>query len=191
MTMENEVAARNRVVAATFAEAARLHECMRNLDPTPILAAVDAIDAAITAGGKVLVFGNGGSAADAQHFAAEFVGRFGRERRALAAVALTADASVLTAVSNETMASSTYSPGRSKLSAVAKTSSSVFQPAAARPMWHMPSPRRVRWASTPSHSLVVAEVWSPRRRASLSSFLATRHRGFRNSTVRYSTSSAI
>ncbi len=101
MTMENEVAARNRFVAATFAEAARLHECMRDLDPTPILAAVDAIGAAITAGGKVLVFGNGGSAADAQHFAAEFVGRFGRERRALAAVALTADASVLTAVSND------------------------------------------------------------------------------------------
>ena len=101
MTMENELAARNRFVAATFAEAARLHECRRDLEPTPILAAVDAIDAAITAGGKALVFGNGGSAADAQHFAAEFVGRFGRERRALAAVALTADASVLTAVSND------------------------------------------------------------------------------------------
>jgi D-sedoheptulose 7-phosphate isomerase len=49
----------------------------------------------------VLVFGNGGSAADAQHVAAEFVGRFQRERRALAAVALTTDPSILTAIGND------------------------------------------------------------------------------------------
>ena len=49
----------------------------------------------------MLVFGNGGSAADAQHFAAEFVGRFQRERRALAAVALTTDTSILTAIGND------------------------------------------------------------------------------------------
>ena len=49
----------------------------------------------------LLVFGNGGSAADAQHFAAEFVGRFQRERRALAAVALTTDTSILTAMGND------------------------------------------------------------------------------------------
>jgi len=49
----------------------------------------------------VLLFGNGGSAADAQHLAAEFVGRFQRERRALAAIALTADTSVLTAIGND------------------------------------------------------------------------------------------
>jgi D-sedoheptulose 7-phosphate isomerase len=51
--------------------------------------------------GKVLAFGNGGSAADAQHFAAELVGRFLRERRPLPALALTTDASVLTAVAND------------------------------------------------------------------------------------------
>jgi D-sedoheptulose 7-phosphate isomerase len=56
---------------------------------------------AITAGGKVLVCGNGGSAADAQHFAAEFVGRFERERPGLAAVALTTDTSILTAIGND------------------------------------------------------------------------------------------
>ena len=52
-------------------------------------------------GGKLLVMGNGGSAADAQHFAAELVGRFLRERRALPAIALTTDTSILTAVGND------------------------------------------------------------------------------------------
>ena len=49
----------------------------------------------------MLVFGNGGSASDAQHFAAEFVGRFQRERRAAAAIALTTDTSILTAIGND------------------------------------------------------------------------------------------
>jgi len=52
-------------------------------------------------GGKVLIMGNGGSAADAQHFAAELVGRYRRERRALPAIALTTDTSILTSVSND------------------------------------------------------------------------------------------
>ncbi len=56
---------------------------------------------ALRAGGKVLIFGNGGSAADAQHIAAELMGRFERERPALAAVALTVDSSMLTAWSND------------------------------------------------------------------------------------------
>jgi len=55
----------------------------------------------LRAGGKVLVMGNGGSAADAQHFAAELVGRFLLERRALPAIALTTDTSILTAVAND------------------------------------------------------------------------------------------
>jgi D-sedoheptulose 7-phosphate isomerase len=55
----------------------------------------------LAAGGKVLLFGNGGSAADAQHVAAELVGRFEKERDALAAVALTTDTSILTAVAND------------------------------------------------------------------------------------------
>lgn len=55
----------------------------------------------LLAGGRVLAFGNGGSAADAQHFVAELVGRFGRERRGLSAIALTTDPSVVTAVSND------------------------------------------------------------------------------------------
>ncbi|GHC95178.1 phosphoheptose isomerase [Pseudorhodoferax aquiterrae] len=67
----------------------------------PIAAAVQAILVSVTSGGKVLACGNGGSAADAQHFAAEFVGRFERERPELGAIALTTDSSILTAVAND------------------------------------------------------------------------------------------
>jgi D-sedoheptulose 7-phosphate isomerase len=52
-------------------------------------------------GGKIMICGNGGSASDSQHFAAEIVGRFQKERRALAAIALTTDTSILTSVSND------------------------------------------------------------------------------------------
>lgn len=61
----------------------------------------EAIIAALREGKKVLLMGNGGSAADAQHFAAELVGRFLSERRALPAIALTTDTSILTAVGND------------------------------------------------------------------------------------------
>ena len=67
----------------------------------PIAAAVQAILACVTSGGKVLACGNGGSAADCQHFAAEFVGRFERERPELGAIALTTDSSIMTAVAND------------------------------------------------------------------------------------------
>ena len=56
---------------------------------------------ALRAGGKVLAFGNGGSAADAQHFAAELVGRYLKDRAAWPAIALTTDTSILTAVAND------------------------------------------------------------------------------------------
>lgn len=56
---------------------------------------------ALKDGGKILFCGNGGSAADSQHLAAEFVNRFQRDRRALAAVALTTDTSVLTSIGND------------------------------------------------------------------------------------------
>jgi len=67
----------------------------------PIAQAIQAILASVTSGGKVLACGNGGSAADAQHFAAEFVGRFERERPELAAIALTTDTSIITAIAND------------------------------------------------------------------------------------------
>jgi D-sedoheptulose 7-phosphate isomerase len=67
----------------------------------PIAAAVQAMLTCVTSGGKVLACGNGGSAADAQHFAAEFVGRYERERPELAAIALTTDSSIITAIAND------------------------------------------------------------------------------------------
>lgn len=67
----------------------------------PIAAATQAILASVTSGGKVLACGNGGSAADAQHFAAEFVGRYERERPELGAIALTTDTSIITAIAND------------------------------------------------------------------------------------------
>lgn len=66
-----------------------------------LLEAADAIARCFRAGGKLLIFGNGGSAADAQHLAAEFVNRFLRPRGALAALALTTDTSVLTSIGND------------------------------------------------------------------------------------------
>jgi D-sedoheptulose 7-phosphate isomerase len=67
----------------------------------PIILAADKISGALLAGRKILICGNGGSAADAQHFAAEIVGRFTRERSAWPALALTTDTSTLTAVAND------------------------------------------------------------------------------------------
>lgn len=66
-----------------------------------MVAVGEQISSRIAAGGKLLVCGNGGSAADAQHFAAELVGRFMRERGAIAAIALTTDTSILTAIAND------------------------------------------------------------------------------------------
>lgn len=67
----------------------------------PIAAAIEIMTGALVNGGKILACGNGGSAADAQHFAAELVGRFEAERQELAAIALTVDSSILTAIAND------------------------------------------------------------------------------------------
>jgi D-sedoheptulose 7-phosphate isomerase len=75
----------------------------------PIAQAVQAMLACVTSGGKVLACGNGGSAADAQHFSAEFVGRYERERPELGAIALTTDSSIITAIANDYDFSSIFS----------------------------------------------------------------------------------
>lgn len=67
----------------------------------PIAAAVDTLFGALANGNKILVCGNGGSAADAQRFAAQLIGRFERERPGLPAIALTTDTSILTAIGND------------------------------------------------------------------------------------------
>ncbi len=84
-----------------FFDSADLKYAAAEILAKPIADAVGAVVGCITAGGKVMACGNGGSASDAQHFAAEFVGRFERERPGLAAIALTTDTSILTAVGND------------------------------------------------------------------------------------------
>ena len=84
-----------------FFDSADLKYAAAEILSKPIADAVSAVVGSITGGGKVLACGNGGSASDAQHFAAEFIGRFERERPGLAAVALTTDTSILTAVGND------------------------------------------------------------------------------------------
>ncbi|TMA49089.1 MAG: D-sedoheptulose 7-phosphate isomerase [Deltaproteobacteria bacterium] len=84
-----------------FAESARAREVFLEENAAALERAIDLVAEALSAGRKVLLFGNGGSAADAQHIAAEFVGRFARERPALPAIALTTDTSTLTAIAND------------------------------------------------------------------------------------------
>jgi D-sedoheptulose 7-phosphate isomerase len=93
---EDGRAIRELFEASIRAKETFLREC------TPALErAIALVAEALGAGRKVLLFGNGGSAADAQHLAAEFVGRFLAERRPLPAIALTTDTSALTAIAND------------------------------------------------------------------------------------------
>jgi D-sedoheptulose 7-phosphate isomerase len=88
-------------LARMVEESIRLKERFFTLNGEQVLAAAELLAQVFKARGKVLIFGNGGSAADAQHLAAEFVNRFQVERPPLAALALTTDTSILTAVAND------------------------------------------------------------------------------------------
>jgi D-sedoheptulose 7-phosphate isomerase len=90
-----------RIVEEILRESAELHEQTARRSAAVVVAVADAMKTAFANGSQVLVFGNGGSAADAQHLAAELVCRFSRDRRALPAVALSTDSSTLTAISND------------------------------------------------------------------------------------------
>lgn len=90
-----------RSVEAALDGAIALHQRVRARDLAPVVRAAEAICESCAGGGKVLAFGNGGSAGDAQHLATELVGRFERRRAALAALALTADSNVLTSIAND------------------------------------------------------------------------------------------
>lgn len=92
---------RSRHVAARLRQAAAAHEQMASQGADAVVAAADAMARALEAGNKVLAFGNGGSAADAQHFVAELVVRYEKDRPARAAIALTTDTSNLTAAGND------------------------------------------------------------------------------------------
>src|SRR6266542_4030589 len=91
----------DQVVRQVFSETIAAHERFAASGVAHVIAAADAISRAATAGHKILAFGNGGSAADAQHLVAEFVGRFEAERRGLPAIALTPDSSVVTSIAND------------------------------------------------------------------------------------------
>ncbi len=88
-------------VKKSFRESAEVKLSFLELYAEKIVEVAQIISTALRDGNKLLLFGNGGSAADAQHIAAEIVGRFKKERRALPAIALTTDTSILTAVGND------------------------------------------------------------------------------------------
>jgi D-sedoheptulose 7-phosphate isomerase len=100
-----EASAKAAHVVRVLTDAAAAHERIAadagSSGVASVVAAADAIARSLKQGGSVLVFGNGGSAADAQHFAAELLGRYENERRAWPAIALTTDTSALTAIGND------------------------------------------------------------------------------------------
>lgn len=88
-------------VSRHFADSAKTKQKAAELLAAPIAQAAEMMVKCMLANGKILACGNGGSAADSQHFAAELIGRFERERPGLAAIALTTDTSILTAIAND------------------------------------------------------------------------------------------
>ncbi len=92
---------RGDMVHARLREVACAQERLADTVGKPLGHAVEAVIKALSSGKKLLLFGNGGSAADAQHIASELVGRFQHDRRALPAIALTTDGSALTAIAND------------------------------------------------------------------------------------------
>jgi D-sedoheptulose 7-phosphate isomerase len=84
-----------------FIDSIAVKQAAEKILPEQVARGIVAMTDCLRAGGKVMACGNGGSAADAQHFAAELIGRFERERQELAAIALTTDTSILTAVGND------------------------------------------------------------------------------------------
>ena len=88
-------------IQSQFAESIAVKQAAMAAMAAPIEAAVRLMAEALRAGGKVMACGNGGSAADSQHFAAELLNRFEKERPPLAAIALTTDTSTLTSIAND------------------------------------------------------------------------------------------
>jgi D-sedoheptulose 7-phosphate isomerase len=88
-------------IVKIFKESSQLKEVFVNENLGKIVRVVDVITGALKAGNKILIFGNGGSAADSQHIAAEFINRFVIERPPLPAIALSTDTSVITSIGND------------------------------------------------------------------------------------------
>lgn len=88
-------------IVKLFKESCRVKEAFINDNLSKLVDIIEILTAALKAGNKIMIFGNGGSAADAQHIAAEFVNRFLIERPPLPAIALTTDSSVITSIGND------------------------------------------------------------------------------------------
>ncbi len=101
MISTNHIQAMSASIAAHIEESMATKKRVLEGDTTVLGEIAEIVIAALRRGNKVLFFGNGGSAADSQHLAAELIGRFRRERAALPALALTTDSSILTALAND------------------------------------------------------------------------------------------
>ena len=88
-------------IRACIAESIAVKQAALDKNLVSVEKAARALIAAIKNGGKILLCGNGGSAADSQHIAAEFIGRFQKERKSLPAIALTTDSSIITSLAND------------------------------------------------------------------------------------------
>ena len=88
-------------IIRSFKESSQLKDVFVNENLVKIVEVIEALTAALQRGNKIMLFGNGGSAADAQHLAAEFVNRFIIERPPLAAMALSTDTSIMTSIGND------------------------------------------------------------------------------------------
>lgn len=100
MILEEKVSMEDHIIKI-FKESGRVKDIFLNENLAKLVNVVEAITAALKSGNKILLFGNGGSAADAQHLTAEFVNRFIIERPPLPAIALTTDTSVITSIGND------------------------------------------------------------------------------------------
>jgi D-sedoheptulose 7-phosphate isomerase len=89
------------IIEFEFSEHLKTAQATLEYIATPLEIAANLCIDTLKNGGKILIFGNGGSAADAQHIAAELVGRYKIERKGLAAIALTTDSSILTCITND------------------------------------------------------------------------------------------
>ncbi len=90
-----------KIIEQIFAESIAVKQATLKANLQQIKQAAEAMITALQASRKIMFCGNGGSAADSQHIAAEFIGRFQKERRSLPAIALTTDSSILTALGND------------------------------------------------------------------------------------------
>lgn len=95
-------------IISAFEESIRVKQAFLRDNMDTLIRVIDAITTGFRRGNKLLLFGNGGSAADAQHIAAEFVNRFRIERPPLPAIALTTDTSILTSIANDYGYSDTF-----------------------------------------------------------------------------------